>query len=637
MFKLLGNLKSWQKTLVACGYDTVITLLAFFAAMASRFGNFDTEIISHPKFFNILALMSLTQVSVFYIMGLYKGIWRYSSTADLLRVIKASSIAVIASFMAIFLYQRLELIPRSLFFIQWSYLLIGLGGGRLIYRVLRDFKLFKTLDPHDRKRVLIIGAGSGGEQLFRGISKNSSLGLYVVGFIDDSRALRGKLLHGIPVLGKTAALPEIIETKNIQAVYVAIPSASSSELRRIYELVKPTEVEIKVLPQLSSFLSRKNPISSLQHIRIEDLLGREEVNINLNLLHKMIQGKRVLVTGAGGSIGSEICRQLAKFSPAKLTAVDVSEFNTYTLEQSLVSQFPEVQLLALVGDVRDRRSMESLFSTEKPEVVLHAAAYKHVPIMEFNPFESIRTNVWGTKNISELSSQFGVERFVLISTDKAVNPTNVMGCSKRIAEMVIQRVQKTTNNTKFMTVRFGNVLGSSGSVIPLFRKQIEEGGPVTVTDPEITRFFMSIPEATKLVLQAGAMGNGGELFVLDMGQPVKIVDLAREMIELSGLNEGIDIDIKITGLRPGEKLYEEPLCNSEEALPTTHEKVNISRARIISSSFDEKLDRLINLQKGQNRIGFISLMQSIVPEYTPFMNHESDEKPESDSDSDRVH
>ncbi|MEC7276601.1 MAG: nucleoside-diphosphate sugar epimerase/dehydratase [Bdellovibrionota bacterium] len=626
MFIFLGNLKSWQKTLVVCSYDAVITLSAFYLALISRYGSIAPDIIHHQKFITMMLIVSLTQITVFYFMGLYKGIWRYSSTTDLLRVIKASTIAVLSSFMMIFLYTRLELIPRSLFFIQWAYLILGLGGGRFIYRILRDYQLYNNFAPDGRKKILIVGAGAGGEHLCREIKKNNSLGLFVAGFIDDSKTLRNKVLHGIPVLGNTDSLQQVIKSNNIQAIYIAIPSASSSDIRRIYELIKPLEIEIKTLPPINNMLKNKSSLSSLYDIRIEDLLGREEVNLNLDLLQDMIKDKRVLVTGAGGSIGTELCKQIAKFGPSRLVAVDFSEYNIYSLEGTLKSLFSELNFTTLVGDVRDKQSIDSLFEFENPELVLHAAAYKHVPIMEFNPFECIRTNVLGTKNIAELTIKHQVQRFVLVSTDKAVNPTNVMGCTKRIAEMIIQNLQSQTDKTKLMTVRFGNVLGSSGSVIPLFRKQIENGGPLTVTDPEITRFFMSIPEATKLVLQAGAMGSGGELFVLDMGEPIKIIDLAREMISLAGLHESIDIDLKITGLRPGEKLYEEPLCNQESALPTTHQKVKINRARAISNHFETELENLLSLNFKTNRDIYIQTMKNLVPEYIAFGSEEQREE-----------
>lgn len=616
MLKKLGELKSWQKTNIAFFYDATVTFLAFTLALVLRLGDIEKYPQITSNFFVLSLITSASQLIVFYISGLYKGIWRYSSTIDLIKVIKASTAGILVSFVAIFLYSRLELIPRSLFFIQWGLLVIGLGGGRFTYRILRDLQLYNSIDPKTRKRILILGAGSGGENLCREIKKNNSLGLYIVGFVDDSESLQNRALHGIPVLGKSKNLPSIIKSERIEAVYLAIPSASSEQIREIYKILRESEVEIKTLPPISRMLKNQSTLSNLQSLKIEDLLGREEILIDSTLLRKAIENKKVLVTGAGGSIGSELCLQIAKFNPLKLVAIDVSEFNIYALEKNLNLNFPELSVSFEAGDVRDYDCMENIFTREKPDFVLHAAAYKHVPIMEFNPYQSVKTNIFGTKNIASLCIEHAVKRFVLVSTDKAVNPTNVMGCTKRIAEMLIQDLQGQSRITKFMTVRFGNVLGSSGSVIPLFRKQIESGGPVTVTHPEITRFFMSIPEASKLVLQAASMGIGGELFVLDMGKPVKIISLAKEMIELAGLSK--EIKIEISGLRPGEKLYEEPLCDSELSLPTNHEKVKINKARKISSAFSNQLNTLLALTPSQSRELFINSMKAMVPEYEPF-------------------
>lgn len=613
MLKTLSELKSWQKNSIVILHDMLIIIAAFYAAVASRHGSLIPEIIFRQLKPGTVVVLLITQFLVLYFSGLYRSVWRYSSIADLVRVIKASSLAVVVSFIAVFLFTRLDQIPRSLFLINWTYLILGLGGGRLMYRIYRE----RALSIDGKKRILIVGAGAGGEQLFREIRKNPKLGLFVEGFVDDSPYLRKKYLHGRPVLGTTECIPKVLREKGIKHVFIAIPSADGSTIRRIYDLIKPTNAEIKVLPQLSRMLYEKISLQSLESIKIEDLLGREEVQLDLKLLEKMLTNKRVLITGAGGSIGTGLCEQLAKFKPEKLIALDLSEFNTYTIEQGLTQKHPELNLLALVGDVRDQASMEALFEQERPEVVLHAAAYKHVPIMEFNPYECVRTNVLGTKIIAELSAKHKVDRFVLISTDKAVNPTNVMGCTKRIAEMVVQDVQAQTQHTKLMTVRFGNVLGSSGSVIPLFRKQIEQGGPLTVTHPEITRYFMSIPEATKLVLQAGAMGAGGELFVLDMGEPVRILDLAREMIQLAGLHEGVDIKIKISGLRPGEKLFEEPLMSQESSLETNHPKVKVCSARHIAQNFSSSLEELLKLSSHQMRDEFVLRMKSLVAEYCP--------------------
>ena len=618
MINKLSDFKPWQKTATAIIHDTLIAIFALYAAIAVRFGQLNPKILNLPDLPKNFIFAIIIQVITFYLFGLYQGIWRYSSTSDLIRVIKASTIAVLASFVALFLTTRLDAIPRALVFINWAFLVLGLGGGRFVYRILRDHYVYRPLMSKGRKNILIVGAGSGGEQLFREIRKNAGLGLFVTGFVDDSPSLKSKYLHGVPVLGSTSDLPELIKQTKIQSVFIAIPSAKGEEVRRIYDLISPTGVEVKILPKMSEIFNKEISLANLQNIKIEDLLGREEVNIDLALLKDMLQHKRVLVTGAGGSIGAELCHQLAKFDLSCLVALDVSEFNSYTVDQELRSKFPALNLKTIVGDVRDQSSMQALFESERPEVVLHAAAYKHVPMMEFNPFECIRTNVYGTQVTAELAARFQVERFVLISTDKAVNPTNVMGCSKRLTEILLQNLQTKTVKTKFVTVRFGNVLGSSGSVIPHFRKQIEEGGPLTVTHPEITRYFMSIPEATKLVLQAGAMGLGGELFVLDMGQPVKILDLAHEMIRLAGLRVDIDIPVKISGLRPGEKLFEEPLANVESCLSTPHSKVKICKARGVPENFTHELSKLLQLNHQNSREDYIALMKSLVEEYSPY-------------------
>jgi FlaA1/EpsC-like NDP-sugar epimerase len=620
MIYILKKLHNGQKVFTAIFYDFVMAMLSFYMALVLRFGVWKPSIVDRPHFIYLILLVTVTQSISFYMFGLYKGVWRYASTPDLVRIIKSTILAILGSYLALFIYIRLESIPRSLFFINWLLLVMSLGGGRLVYRMMRDHYQSNRATSGGRKNVIIVGAGAGGEQLFREIKKNNLLGVKVIGFIDDSRDLMNRSIHGVPVLGTIRNLPTILENNDAQQVFIAIPSASSKLVRSIYEIVKPFNLEIKILPRMSDILDSQIQLSKLQNIKIEDLLGREEVKLSQETLKEMLENKIVLVTGAGGSIGSELCQQLVLFKPSKLIAIDVSEFNIYSLEQSIRSNFPDLNFYPIVGDVRDQDLMDSLFSRERPQVVLHAAAYKHVPLMEFNPYECIRTNVLGTKTVSELCIKYKIERFVLISTDKAVNPTNVMGTSKRIAEIVVQSMKPLANGskTKLMTVRFGNVLGSSGSVIPLFRKQIENGGPITVTHKDITRYFMSIPEASKLVLQAGAMGTGGELFVLDMGEPIKIINLAKEMIALAGFQENVDIDIQFTGLRPGEKLYEEPLLDLEAALTTHHQKVKISEARPVQSNFEAQLELLLCLTCKSTRNEFIFVMKDIVPEYKPF-------------------
>lgn len=639
MVRNIKKLQHWHKTLTAIIFDLLMAMSSFYLALAIRLGSWTPQPIKEDYFPQLLLIVAITQSLTFYLNGLYKGVWRYSSTNDLLRVIRATTLSVLFSFLAVFLYTRLDQIPRSLFFIDWLLLVVALGGGRLIYRMLKDHYQFKNKSSASLKRVLIIGAGAGGEQLFREIRKGTHLGLKVIGFLDDNPSFKLKTLHGVTILGSTQEARVIVRAHNINTAFIAIPSATSNKIKRIFDILKPLEIEIKILPKMSDILGGRIEFSNLRNLKIEDLLGREEVTLDMRAIGEMLTDRRVLVTGAGGSIGSELCSQLAMFNPKTLTAIDVSEYNTYTLDQKLRRTFPELVLRAIVGDVRDQTFIDKIFQDEKPEVVLHAAAYKHVPLMEFNPFESVRTNVVGTKVVCQACIRHEVDRFVLISTDKAVNPTNVMGTTKRIAEMVVQELKSQNSNTKLMTVRFGNVLGSSGSVIPLFQKQIENGGPVTVTHPEITRYFMSIPEATKLVLQAGAMGSGGELFVLDMGEPVKIVDLAREMISLAGLEEGIDLEIEYSGLRPGEKLYEEPLMEIEECLPTSHPKVRTSRARPVHSCFSAKLSRLLELDINQSREQFILAMKEIVPEYTPFglADTSVDTAPESSDKKEILH
>lgn len=615
MFKSIDKLSKWQKTIAAMGYDFLIALMAFHLSLALRLGKLFPDLTLSSQFLGLLLLVGFTQSATFYANGLYRGLWRYSSTPDLIRVIRASFLAVIISFFVAFIYMRLEAIPRSVFIINWTLLVIGLGGGRLLYRIFRDHYQYAR-NINGESRVLIVGAGAGGERLLREIKRDDSLHLNVIGFVDDSPSVQDRSLHNVPVLGTTADLPTLIKRHKVKNVFIAIPSAKSGDVRRIYEPIKKLDVEIKILPRMSEIFQGRIEFSNLEEIKIEDLLGREEIKIDLDSLGKMLRGKKVLVTGAGGSIGSELCNQLASFAPSCLVALDISELNVYQLERKIRQKHPALNLKILVADVRDPENMEEVFERERPEVVLHAAAYKHVPLMEFNPYQAIKTNVWGTTVIARCAQKFEAERFVLVSTDKAVNPTNIMGATKRVAEMVVENLNKnSTSTTKLIAVRFGNVLGSSGSVIPLFREQIKAGGPITVTHKEITRYFMSIPEASKLVLQAGAIGSGGELFVLDMGGPVKIMDMAREMISLAGLHEGVDIEIEVTGLRPGEKLYEEPLMDIESAISTPHPKVKVCQARSVDEDFYRKCEALLNLSARSSRDEFVLALRGIVPEY----------------------
>lgn len=602
-----------------------MSLLALTFAILLRFEGLPEDPEMSKTLLILLTITPFIQAPVFYLSGVYRGVWRYSSTPDLIKVIKSATYAVGSLYGLFYLIFRLDLVPRSLPPLQLILLIVFMGGGRLVYRVMRDSHEYGRSALKGRNRLLIIGAGNGGERLFREIRKNPGLNLQVIGFIDDSTAFKNRAIHGAPVLGKTADIPSIIEKTKVKNVYIAIPSADSKVIRRIYEKLKPFNLKIKVLPSMSKTLDDDFKIQNLERIKIEDLLGREEVSIKNSTLTHMLEGKKVLVTGAGGSIGSEVCEQLAHFNPSHLIAIDISEYNCYQLDKTLKTKFSSINLLTIVGDVRDKSFIDNIISNENPDVVFHAAAYKHVPLMEFNPYQSCFTNIVGTENVAKSCIENNVERFVLISTDKAVNPTNIMGTTKRVAELVIQNLKCSSHNTKLMTVRFGNVLGSSGSVIPHFREQIKNGGPVTVTHPEITRYFMSIPEASKLVLQAGAMGSGGEIFVLDMGQPVKIIELAKEMISLAVLQEDIDIKINITGLRPGEKLYEEPLMELEALLETNHPKVLVSQARPVPSNFSQLMNELKGLSHLSSRNEYIKVLSQMVPEYKPYLTEKTQE------------
>ncbi|MCB9062396.1 MAG: polysaccharide biosynthesis protein [Halobacteriovoraceae bacterium] len=620
MIKNLSTLKLWQKKIVISIYDAGIVLISYFLSFSIRFGELVPDIFTF-KFFPYYTIVHfITCLSCLYFNGLYRGIWRFSSTPDLIRVIKGALSGTVMSMVLLFLFFRLEQIPRSFSIINFLLLVMGLGGGRFIYRLWHDSKTMKNkyhTSGVEFEKVIIIGAGSGGEQLVREMIQNPNILLEPVGFIDDDLSKKGRTIRGIKVLGTSEIIPDLVEKQGVKQAFIAIPSASSSQIRNIVERFKGFNIEIKTLPRMKDIIHGRVEFSQLRRVGPEDLLGRESVDLDIQSLKSMISEKIVLITGAGGSIGRELCRQVCQLSPKFLIALDQTELFIYELEQELIEAFPSQNIIYKIADVRNLEKMESIFLNYTPNVVFHAAAYKHVPIMEFNPLESIQTNIYGTKIVASLSRKYDIEKFVLVSTDKAINPTNVMGTTKRIAEMVCLDLQNDSFKTKFMIVRFGNVLGSSGSVIPLFKKQIEKGGPITVTHKEIKRYFMSIPEATQLVIQAGALGEGGEIFVLKMGDPVKIYDLAKQMILLSGLKLGEDIDIEITGIRPGEKLFEELFYDSENTKSTEHPKILISKTSVLSDNFKAKLDYLLNLPPNTSVEDVKKSLKEVVEEYSP--------------------
>ncbi len=559
-------------------FDIIAIHLSFILAFAIRFDGDFIYGVQSAKYFDIYikyALMfTLIKLIIFYILGLYRSLWRYASIEELGQILVASFTANAAVLSYTFIIQ--QNLPRSIYILTFLWDMILLGGIRFSYRAAKRFQSGAIGQKRGRKRILIVGAGQAGALVIKELKAHGELDSVPVALVDDDASKIGKKINGVPVLGNRYDIRKISIQEKIDEIIIAIPSSSKKEIRQIVEECSRTKCKLKIVPGIYELIDGKVSIKQIRDVQIEDLLGRDPVSVDLEEMSGCIKDKVVLVTGGGGSIGSELCRQIATLKPRKLLIVDIYENNAYDIQNELIRKDPQLDLSVLIGSVRDRGRMEDIISSYRPEVVFHAAAHKHVPLMEESPKEAIKNNVFGTLNVAELSERYHVKKFVLISTDKAVNPTNVMGATKRIAEMIVQALDKYSK-TEFVAVRFGNVLGSNGSVVPLFKKQIAQGGPVTVTHPEVTRYFMTIPEAVQLVIQAAAMAKGGEIFVLDMGEPVKILDLAENLIRLSGFEPYKDIDIEITGLRPGEKLYEELLMSEEGLRATKHDKIFISQ------------------------------------------------------------
>ena len=596
---------------VAFIHDTLVVPAAWMLAGWFRF-NLDT--IPDKYLESLIAALVIiipVQAATFVLFGLYRGIWRFASLPDIARIIKAVLFGVSLSLILIFVLSRAEGIPRSVPVIYGMLLIMMLGGSRLMYRWLKDRHLYLS----SGKRVLIVGAGEAGEMLARDMLRSSAKLYQPIAFVDDNARRKGREIHGIPILGSTENIPELVNGHDVELIMLAIPSASSSEIRRIVEICETTDVPFRTVPQLQDLMSGKVAINDLREISIEDLLGRDPVSLDWQSISKQLQGKRILVTGGGGSIGSELCRQINRISPEYLIILDNSEHNLYCIEQELAQSTTDIEYFCELGSVADKAFLKYVFNAYKPQIVFHAAAYKHVPLLESQIRQAIRNNVLGTRYVAEMADEYHVEEFILVSTDKAVNPSNIMGASKRLAEIFCQNLN-LRSNTKFITVRFGNVLGSAGSVIPLFKMQIAKGGPVTVTDPRMERYFMTIPEACQLIMQTTAMGNGGEIYVLDMGEPVKISYLAEQMIKLSGKEPGEDIAITYTGIRPGEKLFEELFHEREKLEHTSHDKVLLASHRVVDWSILSNSFAII--EKACEEIDSAVLEQELamlVPEY----------------------
>jgi len=573
----------------------------------------------------LLFFALLIKLPVFALFKQYQGWWRYVGISDLVGILRASLISTLVIVGLWFLViirgegptreglRGIANVPQAVFMADMFGTVLILSGLRMIIRLY--YEEFRTVEAGRLKRFLIVGAGNTGETLLRDIHRMQVTEYEVVGFIDDDSAKQGISIHGIPVLGTVEHLPEICENRNIEEIAIAMPTASHQELRRVIQVCEGTKIRFRTVPSLTDIASGRFRVSQIRDVDINDLLGREAVQLDLDLIESFAKNKTILVTGAGGSIGSEMCRQLCKFNPKLLLLVEQAENPLFYIERELRRAYPSVALEAVVCNITDRTRVDEIFKRHKPQIVIHAAAHKHVPMMELNPGEAIKNNIIGTRNMADAADRNGASNFVMISTDKAVNPTSIMGSSKRIAEMYIQDLNRTSE-THFVTVRFGNVLGSEGSVVPIFKKQIAEGGPVTVTDPRMKRYFMTIPEASQLVLQAATMGKGGEIFVLDMGEPVEIVQLAKELITLSGFKVEEDIKIKYTGLRPGEKLFEELSIDGEDMQQTRHPKIGIwmnipmDRDRLRAS-----ISELIEIAKTQSHADIVAKIKELVPEY----------------------
>lgn len=592
----------------------VITIIG--VALISLLIRFDGYITPHymQQMVDALPIMVISYIVMLLSMHLYTRIWRYAGMREMVAVLIATTLGAGLFYTGMYVFDKS--LPRSIYLISWILSTGVIGIGRMILHYIAMRYGGKQSTDADMVNTLIIGAGDAGATIAREIERYHKRSRKVIGFIDDDEAKFNRLMGGVRILGNRHDIPSIVKENKVKEIIIAMPSVTRNEIRNIMEICSPLKCKVNTLPGMYQLLDDEVLVSHLHPVSIEDLLERDEVRLDMDIVEHYIRDKVVLVTGAGGSIGSEICRQIMRVGPKQLLLLGHGENSIYLINQELKNIYKDGPIIPIIADIRDKQQLDQIFTQYNPQVVFHAAAHKHVPLMEIQPMAAVLNNIYGTRNVADVAGRHGVERFVMISTDKAVNPTSVMGATKRVAEKVIISMNDTYD-TKYITVRFGNVLGSRGSVIPLFKKQIEAGGPVTVTDPEMTRYFMTIPEASQLVLQAGAMGKGGEVFLLDMGEPVKIIDLARNMIRLSGLEPDKDIHIKITGLRPGEKKYEELLTSEEGTNRTNHTK--IFEAPLETVDRDWLMKKIGTFDSCETDMDVIGVLQDIIPTYTP--NH----------------
>ena len=633
--------------------DIVLLILALHVSFSLRFEGSFTTIKYLDQYLNILPVLLLIKIPVFYFFGLYRGMWRYTSTDDLANIIKATLLAGAIVLVTLLYVNRFQGLSRSIFILDALLTFLFISGHRVsiryFYSGTHGSRRFLTLPAQPlKRRLLLIGAGDAAEKILRELQSNPNLPYIPIGLVDDDSRKTELKIHGIPVVGVVDDLTDHIERTKAQEILITIASAGAPQMKRLVDLCQATQIPFKVIPGMGEILGDKISIKAIRDISFKDLLDREEVTLEQEKIGSYISGKTVLVTGAGGSIGSELCRQILRFSPGQLILFDASEENLYAIQMELIHELDTKNSVAVLGKVQDVRLLDLIFRTHRPTVVFHAAAYKHVPLVERNPWQAVNNNIFAAQLLIEAAIIYQVERFVLVSTDKAVRPTNVMGASKRITELLIQAYGRNNwdktfskawqrvypeikqsskfndkfpiHNTLFMAVRFGNVIGSSGSVIPLFKKQIERGGPLTVTHPDITRYFMSIDEAAQLILQAGSMGGGEtECFILKMGEPIKIDDMARELIRLAGKEPDTEIEIKYTGLREGEKLYEELITEGEGIVETHHQKIMVLRGDsfIPCTRFHGYLEQLAEGARAYNGRAIKETLKEIIPEYHP--------------------
>ena len=592
----------------------VITIIG--VALISLLIRFDGYITPHymHQMVDALPIMVISYIVMLLSMHLYTRIWRYAGMREMVAVLIATTLGAGLFYTGMYVFDKS--LPRSIYLISWILSTGVIGIGRMVLHYIAMRYGGKQSTDADMVNTLIIGAGDAGATIAREIERYHKRSRKVIGFIDDDESKFNRLMGGVRILGNRYDIPSIVKENKVKEIIIAMPSVTRNEIRKIMEICSPLKCKVNTLPGMYQLLDDEVLVSHLHPVSIEDLLERDEVRLDMDIVEHYIRDKVVLVTGAGGSIGSEICRQIMRVGPKQLLLLGHGENSIYLINQELKNIYKDGPIIPIIADIRDKQQLDQIFTQYNPQVVFHAAAHKHVPLMEIQPMAAVLNNIYGTRNVADVAGRHGVERFVMISTDKAVNPTSVMGATTRVAEKVIISMNDTYD-TKYITVRFGNVLGSRGSVIPLFKKQIEAGGPVTVTDPEMTRYFMTIPEASQLVLQAGAMGKGGEVFLLDMGEPVKIIDLARNMIRLSGLEPDKDIHIKITGLRPGEKKYEELLTSEEGTNRTNHTK--IFEAPLDTVDRDWLIDKIAIFDSCETDMDVIGVLQDIIPTYTP--NH----------------